>query len=52
MVLIWENLCHIVGWGKGQNTLKNLGKMELIVLHLGKDREYIFTKSWVDLDGH
>jgi hypothetical protein len=35
----------LVGWVVKILT-RILGKMGLIVLNLGKDREWIFTKSW------
>ena len=37
---------------KSQNPWKKLGKIELIGLYLGIDREEIFTKSWVELDSN
>jgi hypothetical protein len=39
MVLIWENFYAIVLEGVVKVLRKNLGKRELIVLHLGKNRE-------------
>jgi hypothetical protein len=46
MVLIWKNFYAIVLDGVVKILRRILGKMGLIVLHLGKDREWIFTKSW------
>jgi hypothetical protein len=39
MVLIWEDFYAIVSEGVVKILRRTLGKRELIVLHLGKNRE-------------
>jgi hypothetical protein len=46
MVLICENFYAIVLDGVVKTLRRILGKKGLIVLHLGKDRDWIFNKSW------
>jgi hypothetical protein len=46
MVLIWKNFYAIVLEGVVKILRRILGKRELMVLHLGKNRELILTKSW------